>query len=82
MLILIAVIVAIVAIAATQLIGTAKKSSSQAGEQSQDLLDKSAKAIKAKTGEFCIKDNDCISNKCTCPDSVCSGSSSSEYACE
>lgn len=64
MLILIVVVLAVVAIVATQLLKTAEKSGEAIDAQSQAILDKSEAAIKAKKGDFCVKDEDCLSNKC------------------
>jgi len=72
MLILIAVVLAVVAIAATRLISTAKSSSESVGNQSADLLDKSSAAVKGRPGDFCTRDEDCL------PGSGCDAAS---YVC-
>ena len=81
MLILIAVVVAVVAIAATRLISTAKSSSEQVGNQSQEIGAMAEKSMKAKPGEFCVDDGGCLSGSCGCPDPDCSGGSK-DYVCE
>jgi uncharacterized protein (UPF0333 family) len=81
MLILIAVVVAVVAIAATRLISTAKASSEQVGNQSQEIGSMAEKSMKAKAGEFCVKDEGCLSDSCGCPDPGCSGGSG-DYVCD
>jgi hypothetical protein len=69
MLILIVVILAVVAIVANQLIGTAQKTSASIGTQSTAILDKTNEAVKAKPGDFCVKSDDCTSGRCS--DNVC-----------
>jgi type II secretory pathway pseudopilin PulG len=64
MLILIAVVIAIVAIAATRLMDTAQDSSKTVEQQSDTMLKTSEKAMKAKSGEFCVIDENCESNSC------------------
>jgi len=61
MLILIAVVIAVVAIAATRLISTAKTSSSQVANQSDTMLRTSEQAMKGKAGEPCVIDDNCDS---------------------
>jgi uncharacterized protein (UPF0333 family) len=80
MLILVAVIIAVVAIAATQLIGSAKKSSTQAAQQADAVLARTENAMKAPVGEFCSQDKDCKSNDCECP-SDCTSTGKS-YSCQ
>ena len=65
MLILIAVVIAIVAIAATRLISTAQDSSESIDTQSQEMLDMSNKAVKGKAGDFCTEDKHCASGTCS-----------------
>jgi uncharacterized protein (UPF0333 family) len=65
MLILIVVIIAIVGIAALQLMNTAKDASAEIEEQSKNTLD----FAKTGTGKLeaedpCIKDSDCKSDNC------------------
>jgi uncharacterized protein (UPF0333 family) len=64
MLILIVVVLALVAIAATQLLNTAEKSSEKIESQGQAILDKTDAAVKVKSGGFCVKDEECLSGKC------------------
>jgi len=70
MLILIAVVIAVVAIAATRLISTAKTSSEQVANQSDTMLKTSEQAMKSASGEYCaIPDNcesgNCVNHECT-----------------
>ena len=67
MLILIAVIIAVVAIAATRLISTAQDSSEEIDIQSKEMLDMSDNAVKGKAGDFCTKDTHCVG---TCNDAI------------
>lgn len=71
MLILIAVIIAIVAIAATRLITTAEKSSESVGTQSEEMLDMSEKAVKGKKGDFCTENKHCADGNCDDENNVC-----------
>ena len=71
MLILIAVIIAVVAIAATRLISTAQDSSEKIDEQSQNMLDMSNSAVKGKPGDFCTKPEHCASGSCDTGNNVC-----------
>jgi len=64
MLILIAVIIAVVAIAATRLISTAEKSSDSIDKQTNETLDMTTKAVKGKPGDFCTADTHCANNRC------------------
>jgi hypothetical protein len=64
MLILIAVVIAIVAIAATRLVSTAQDSSESIDTQSDEMLDMSNKAVKGKPGDFCTEDKHCASGSC------------------
>lgn len=59
MLILIAVILAIVAIAAIQLMGTAKETSSNIQNQTERLNKMTIEAIKSPEGGYCFGDEDC-----------------------
>jgi len=59
MLILITVVLAIVAIAASQLLTTAKDTGEQISEQSSTLADRTGAAMKAGPGEFCVTAEDC-----------------------
>ena len=60
MLILIAVVIAVVAIAATRLISTAEKSSDSIDKQSSTMLNMSENAVKGKPGDFCNDPNQCV----------------------
>ncbi len=62
MLILIAVVIAVVAIAAMQMMKTAKDTGEDIDTQSQELSDKTSSAMKAQEGEFCVEDEDCLSS--------------------
>jgi len=64
MLILITVVLAIVAIAATQLMKSAKGAGEQIENQSQELYERTSTAMKAGSGEFCMNDEDCQSGRC------------------
>ncbi len=64
MLILITVVLAIVAIAATQLMKSAKSAGEQVENQSQQLYERTSSAMKARSGEFCINNEDCQSGSC------------------
>ena len=64
MLILIVVILAIVALVASQLTKTAEKTGASLENQS-DIMNKRAQdAVKAKRGEFCSEDNQCLPGPC------------------
>ncbi|MEW6035522.1 MAG: hypothetical protein AB1529_02825 [Candidatus Micrarchaeota archaeon] len=65
MLIMIVVIMAVVAIAATQLIGTAKETGENIKNQTKSLNELTAKALKGESGERCVVDDDCLSGGCT-----------------
>lgn len=64
MLILIVVVLALVAIVATQLLNTAEKSSQKIESQSQAIMEKTDAAVKVKSGGFCVKDEECLGGKC------------------
>ena len=64
MLILIAVIIAVVAIAATRLITTAKTTSEAVDTQSKDMIDMSNQAVKGEPGDYCIKPEQCKNKGC------------------
>ncbi|MBU0532630.1 hypothetical protein KKB44_04000 [Candidatus Micrarchaeota archaeon] len=59
MLIMIVVVLAIVAIASVQLIGTAKETSSNINKHTERLNEITLEAIKAPAGGFCLDDNEC-----------------------
>lgn len=65
MMILIVVVLAIVAIAATQLIGSAKDAEEEITTQSDDLYKKTSAAMKGSKGDFCVDADDCLSESCT-----------------
>ena len=71
MLILIAVVIAIVAIAATRLMDTAQDSSKTVEEQSGTMLETSKEAMKAQSGEFCVINKNCDSGSCNKPINEC-----------
>jgi uncharacterized protein (UPF0333 family) len=64
MLILIVVILAIVAIAATQLMGTAKETGGNIQNQTDRINRVTAEALKGQEGESCVLDEDCVSDHC------------------
>ncbi len=72
MMILIVVVLAIVAIAATQLIGSAKDAGEQISTQSDALYTKTSEAMKGSEGDFCVEAEDCLSEGCT--DNKCDAS--------
>jgi len=59
MMILIVVVLAIVAIAATQLLGSAQEAADQISNQTGELTAKTNAAMKSGAGEFCVADDDC-----------------------
>ena len=65
MMILIVVVLAIVAIAATQLLGAANESADQISTQTQDLTTKTEAAMKGGHGDCCVVPEDCLSGDCT-----------------
>lgn len=64
MLILIAVILAVVALVGYQLMSTAEKSAESVDAQTDQILQSSDQFTKAKEGEFCVEDDDCLSESC------------------
>jgi len=64
MLILIVVIIAVIALAASQLFKTTEKTGETIEKQSNVVLERSEGAVKAKSGEFCTEDRHCLSNNC------------------
>ena len=64
MLILLAVVVAIVAIAATYLLDLGKSAGEQAQEQGTSTLDKVSELSKGGPGASCIDNEDCSSGTC------------------
>jgi len=73
MLVLVVVVFAIVAIAAIQLIGTAKRTGLNIQNQTQKLGDMTAEAIKSPAGGYCITSDDC-QNGIDCSENRCGGS--------
>jgi len=59
MLILIAVILAVVGIAASQMIGTAKSTSANIRNESDHINSLASEAIKSPRGGYCFEDEDC-----------------------
>ena len=64
MLIMLVVILAIVTIAATQLIGSAKETGENIGKQTEKLNAMTNDALKSENGDFCIVDDDCAGGSC------------------
>ncbi len=64
MLILIVVVLAIVALVANQMLSTAEKGADKIDEQSDDLFSKTDEFTKADEGEFCVENDDCLSDSC------------------
>jgi hypothetical protein len=64
MLILLAVVVAVVAIAATYIIGLGKSAGEQVDEQGQGILSDLDEATLGDTGDPCIVPDDCKSGNC------------------
>ena len=60
MLILVVVVLAVVAIAAGQMMGTAKSASETIGNQTDRLNAMASESIKSAEGGFCIEDSDCM----------------------
>jgi len=75
MLILLAVLIAVVVIVASQLIKTADKASGKVDTASEAVFNKTDEAIGAGTkksiGESCISDEDCRSGSCDIISSRC-----------
>ena len=59
MLILMAVILAVVAIAALQILGSAKETGKNIDTQTQTMNQKLGNAVKAQVGERCVDTTDC-----------------------
>ncbi len=78
MLVLIVVVFSIVAIAAIQLVGTAKQTGADIQNQSHRLGNMTSEAIKSSEGGYCISDEDCR-NGLSCLDYVCGGEFGDEY---
>ncbi|MFA5050211.1 MAG: class III signal peptide-containing protein [Candidatus Micrarchaeia archaeon] len=64
MLVLIAVILAIVAIVSYQLISTAQKGSEKIESQADSIFDSAKELSKAKEGQYCVSDEQCLSGMC------------------
>jgi uncharacterized protein (UPF0333 family) len=72
MLILIAVVLAVVAIVAMQLLKTGQSTSETIGNQSQNIIDTANTYSKGKTGAACTKPEQCLSNSCDTSTYTCS----------
>lgn len=64
MLILIAVVIAVVAIAASRLITTARNSSDNVGQQGGEISQMANQSLKGKSGDFCTEPTQCLSGSC------------------
>lgn len=70
MLILITVVLAVVAIAAMQMIGTAEKTSATLGNQTDMLSERTLEAMKSPENGVCMEEGDCqaglvcVDNRC------------------
>ena len=71
MLIMIVVILAVVAIASSQIIGTAKETSGNIKKQTERLNELTSEAVKSQEGGFCVDDEDCESSL-SCDEYKCS----------
>lgn len=74
MLILLAVILAVVLLVASQLLKTANNASGKVDEKSQAVFEKSDAAIEAakgNAGDYCVADSDCKSSVCGQPEGKC-----------
>lgn len=74
MLILLAVLLAIALLVASQLLKTANTASSKIDQNSQAVFDKSDAAIaasKGNSGDYCVLDSDCKSGICSSPEGRC-----------
>ncbi|MCI0503473.1 hypothetical protein L0Y65_02060 [Candidatus Micrarchaeota archaeon] len=60
MLVLVVVVMAVIAIAANQLMGTAKETSATIGNQTERINRMASEAIKSPEGGFCIESSDCM----------------------
>lgn len=60
MLIMIVVVLAVVAIAATQLMGAAKETGGAIQKQSERISMMTAESLKGREGDRCILDEDCV----------------------
>ncbi len=60
MLIIVVVILAIVGIAASQLMGTAKETGATIDNQTDRINRLAAESLKSDSGEACINDDDCL----------------------
>ena len=64
MLILIVVVLAVLAIVASQLLSTAEEGSQQAEAQSQQIFEQARQQARGDVGDSCIRDDQCESNLC------------------
>lgn len=65
MLILIVVVLAVLAIVASQLLRTAEEGSERIEEESQDIFEQASEQSKAMEGDYCNEDEDCESGLCS-----------------
>lgn len=74
MLILLAVILALVLLVASQLLKTANTASDKIEKNSQSVFDKSDAAVaaaKGNAGDYCVGNDDCKSGFCSSTDGKC-----------
>ncbi len=71
MLIMIVVILAIVGIAASQLLGTAKETGASIDNQTERINRLAAESMKSDAGEACVDDSDCLSGLSCDEEFVC-----------
>jgi hypothetical protein len=72
MLVLVVVVFSIVAIAAIQLVGTAKQTGANIQNQTERLGNMTSEAIKSSEGGYCIDDSDCRDGL-PCRNYICGG---------
>jgi hypothetical protein len=77
MLVLIVVVFAIVAIAAIQLVGTAKQTGANIQNQTSRLSSMTSEAVKSAPGGYCISKTDC-QDEMECIDYVCGGTTTTD----
>lgn len=70
MLIILAVILAIIALAANQMIGSAKETSENIGMQTKKI-NEMTNQIKGEEGDFCVVEDDCL-QEFNCKNNRCS----------
>jgi hypothetical protein len=64
MLIMVVVVLAVVAIAATQLTGAAKDAGQGISNQSKRISEMATEGMMGEEGEYCIGDDDCRNGEC------------------